>query len=137
METDNYVLSQIRMSNGSLAICELNMTMLEPEGFPLRERLLIVGDKGIFDFDSVQAPLVSFTEKGLQTNAFTDDDSVAAYRELFRDYAESIIRGSGQAVPASHSLRVFEACAGTILSAKTGKTVQLPISGSDDEVWKA
>ncbi|MBD2865582.1 Gfo/Idh/MocA family protein [Paenibacillus oceani] len=137
METDNYMISQIRMRNGSLAVCELNMTMMEPEGFPTRERLSIVGDKGVIDFDNAKSSLVSFTGHGLRMQALTHDDSVAAYTSLFREYAESIVGASPQAVSADFSLRIFEACVGTILSAKTGKTIRLPIGGPDDKVWKA
>lgn len=137
METDNYMISQIRMRNGSLAMCELNMTMLEPAGFQTRERLSVIGDKGIIDFDNAKESLVSYTTNGLRMQPLSYDDSVATYRELFSEYVDSILGDSPQAVSADYSLRIFEACVGTILSAKTGKTVHLPIGEPDDMVWKA
>ncbi|RKN60748.1 hypothetical protein [Paenibacillus ginsengarvi] len=100
-----------------------------------KEAICLHLEERTIDYDSAQSALLSFTEKGLGHHTVSADDAVAAYVQLFHDFAESVLNDSPQQVFPAFSLRIFEACVGTLLSAKTGRLIELPLRESDEVVW--
>lgn len=130
METDNYILSNIDFDNGSLATCEVNMTLSVPKHYPGRERILVVGDKGHVQYDSLPDTVWSESAEGhrgypLAQHALQADPE--AFRTLFANFADHLLRGVEQEVPPERALRVFETCVGALVSSQRNEQVPLPL----------
>ncbi len=115
METDNYTLATVRFDNGVIGCVEQNLTMLDPDGYPAKDTVQIIGteaslawcsreDSAVFSYDDgcrFTGPPVSGSDADpfqLQIEHFADSVRANREPETGLDNAEDVMRICTEAI---------------------------------------
>ncbi len=126
LETDNYILCSMLMENGASAVCEMNLCV-KPDTPPF-ERMVLIGEKDNLDISLLAGSPSVYTGDGYAPVTLPPKDPVESFRLLIRNFMESILGETKQAIPPEFSLRVFEACVGALMAAEEKRTIKLPVA---------
>lgn len=119
---DNYMVASVRLASGAFALVEQNQMVVDPPGYPPRERLLVAGTRGNLVAGNRECLTVeSFTGGRTSLEVPTDADAVPSFRRLIQDFARRILAGEPPDIPIEHSMATVATCLQAIESARDGR----------------
>jgi predicted dehydrogenase len=126
---DNFTVTNIRFASGAFGLVEQNQMMIEPEGFPPRERVFIAGTKGnLLAGDREGFTVESFRGGRVTMEAPSNADAVASFARLIGDFARRILDGKPPDIPIEHSMATVAACLLAVESAESGSPMKVEVN---------
>lgn len=125
---DNCTITSIRFANGALGLVEQNLMMIDPDGYPPRERVLVVGTKGnLLAGDREGFAVESFRGGRFYMEAPSNLDVIASFARLIGDFARRIIAGTPPDIPIEESTATVAACILAVESARKGVPLKVTL----------
>ncbi|OHB53331.1 MAG: hypothetical protein A2Y12_19975 [Planctomycetes bacterium GWF2_42_9] len=113
METANFTSVMLKFPNGATGYVEQNLTILNPRGYPTKEDILIVGTKGVIQWNTLDnAPVVKY----LNGKVFISDPrpmmdvSDDPYASELNHFAECVFKGKSPETDIELSYNVLDVC---------------------------
>ena len=126
---DNYMVANIRFASGAFGLVEQNQMMIEPEGFPPRERVFVAGTKGnLLAGDREGFTVENFRGGRVTMEAPSNADAVASFARLIGDFARRILEGKPPDIPIEHSMATVATCLLAIESAKSSSPMKVEVN---------
>ncbi len=123
---DNFTSASLRFASGALGLIEQNQLMVEPAGYPPRERVLVVGTHGnLVAGDREGCTLETFGGGRTTFEAPSNTDTVASFARMIGDFARHILAGQPPAIPIEHSMATLATCLLAIQSARSHEVTRV------------
>lgn len=124
---NNFTNVSLRFANGALGLVELNQLMVEPKGYPPRERILVAGTQGNLTLDNhADATVECFRDGQLSLETPTNTDVIASFAWMIGDFARRILAGEPPSLPLEESLASVAVCLLAEESARQGVPMAIP-----------
>lgn len=125
LETPNYYLADIEMSEGQIAKVEYNQLLVNPPAPELFLNILIIGTKGNIEYSyQGNKGLLHFKGKEFRNVEFPDKGyTLYPFVKEIGHFLDCVRNDCSPAISLEVSVKVLQACLGVIKSVSTGKPV--------------